>query len=91
MYDDTKRDDTKRNHTKSNEPSSDFLDDLCEYDYDYLGCCASATDCTGLIPAGMVSEDELLSYKDVYSFPPPAMVAEKERYEAETDNQNTIK
>ena len=58
----------------------DFLDDLYSIDDDYLGCCASAHDCTGLIPAGMVSEDELLSYKDVYSFPPPTMVKEKGSY-----------
>lgn len=58
----------------------DFLDDLCTYDDDYLGYCASTNDCTGLIPAGMVTEDELLSYKDVYSFPPPVMVERKEEY-----------
>lgn len=60
--------------------SSDYLDALCTYDDDYLGCCASATDCTGLIPAGMVTEAELLAYKDVYAFPPPVAVTEKDAY-----------
>lgn len=78
MYDDS----------KSKETPSDFLDDLYNLDDDYLGCCASTTDCTGLIPAGMVSETELLSYKDVYSFPPPVMIAEKERYVAEGKSEN---
>ena len=64
---------------KQNMPF-DFLDDLYSIDDDYLGCCASTNDCTGLIPAGMVTEDELLSYKDVYSFPPPTMVKEKKHY-----------
>lgn len=67
--------------------SSDFVDDILD-DYDYLmGCAASARDCTGLIPAGQVTEDELLSYKDVYSFPPPAVVAEKARYDCETNTK----
>lgn len=61
--------------------SSDFLDDLCAYDDDYLGYCASTTDCTGLIPAGMVTEAELLAYKDVYAFPTPVAVKEKGEYQ----------
>lgn len=60
---------------KENELSPDCVDALCTYDDDYLGFCASTTDCTGLIPSGMVSEAELLSYKDVYAFPPAIAVA----------------
>ena len=68
---------------KEDSVSSDFVDDILD-DYDYLmGCSASAHDCTGLIPAGQVTETELLSYKDVYSFPPPTVVAEKAKYELE--------
>lgn len=31
---------------------------------------ASANDCTGLIPSGIQSEEELDSYKDIYKFSP---------------------
>lgn len=69
--------------SKKDPLSSDFVDDILD-NYDYLmGCAASAQDCTGLIPAGQVTEAELLSYKDVYSFPPPAVVAEKARYDCQ--------
>lgn len=61
----------------------DFLDDVCAYDSDYLGHCVSTNDCTGLIPAGMVTEAELLAYKDVYAFPTPMAVAAKDIYELE--------
>lgn len=57
----------------------DFLDDLCTYDDDYLGYCASTNDCTGLIPAGMVTQAELLAYKDVYAFPTPVAVDETKK------------
>lgn len=72
MYDD--------NEQKTKDGSSDFLDELYNLDDDYLGCCASSHDCTGLIPTGMASEADLISYKDVYSFPPAVMVKEKEKY-----------
>ncbi len=63
----------------------DFVDDILD-DYDYLmGGAVSARDCTGLIPAGQTTEAQLLSYKDVYSFPPPTVVAEKMKYDCKTN------
>ena len=41
--------------------------------YDYLSNAASAHDCTGLIPSGLVDEEQLESYEDVYHFQPPKM------------------
>ena len=38
----------------------------------------SSMDCTGLIPAGMVKEDELNAYKELYSFGQPVLPDEKE-------------
>lgn len=61
------------------ELSSDCVDALCAYDDDYLGFCASTTDCTGLIPAGLGSEAELLSYKDVYAFPSAVALANEQK------------
>ena len=37
-------------------------------DYDYLTKSACPTDCTGLIPTGHVSEEQLAAYQDVYHF-----------------------
>ena len=37
-------------------------------DYDYLGNSASATDCTGLIPAGTVDTADLMNYQDLVHF-----------------------
>lgn len=37
-------------------------------EYDYLTKSACPTDCTGLIPTGHVSEDQLAAYQDVYHF-----------------------
>ncbi len=39
-------------------------------EYDYLKP-ASTQDCTGLIPAGPVDEEELEQYGELYSFLPP--------------------
>lgn len=58
---------------KKTKKAYSLLEDASYHDYDYLGNSASAQDCTGLIPSGPVSEEELLSYKDVYDFPPPVM------------------
>lgn len=58
-------------HTSKTEKAYDMLEEHCHHEYDYLGNSASAHDCTGLIPSGMVSEEELLSYQDLYDFPPP--------------------
>ena len=55
-------------HKKHHHP-----EDISEFDYDYLGKSASATDCTGLIPFGPVSKEELTSYQDVYPFEPKAV------------------
>lgn len=43
-----------------------------EYDhyFDIINSC-SANDCTGLIPAGLVSEEELAVYQEIYHFGPP--------------------
>ncbi|SFQ14102.1 hypothetical protein SAMN02910358_00832 [Lachnospiraceae bacterium XBB1006] len=37
-------------------------------DYDYLTKSACPTDCTGLIPTGHVSEEQLAAYQEVYHF-----------------------
>lgn len=37
-------------------------------EYDYLTKSACPTDCTGLIPTGHVSEEQLSAYQDVYHF-----------------------
>ena len=39
-------------------------------EYDYLKP-ASTQDCTGLIPAGPVDEEEMDQYEELYSFLPP--------------------
>lgn len=39
-------------------------------EYDYLKP-ASTQDCTGLIPAGPVDEEEMKQYEELYSFLPP--------------------
>ncbi len=39
-------------------------------DYDYLGKSVSATDCTGIITHGPVTDDALTSYQEVYPFLP---------------------
>lgn len=39
--------------------------------YDYLGQSASATDCTGLITHGPVTDPVLASYQEIYPFLPP--------------------
>lgn len=41
-------------------------------DNDYLSS-ASATDCTGLIPAGITKEEELDYYEELYPFLPKAV------------------
>lgn len=43
---------------------------------DYINT-VSSMDCTGLIPAGMVKEDELNAYKELYSFGQPVLPDEK--------------
>lgn len=41
-------------------------------DEDYLSS-ASATDCTGLIPAGITEEEEIACYEELYPFLPKAV------------------
>lgn len=46
-----------------------------DYEYidnDYLSS-ASATDCTGLIPAGITEEEEIAYYEELYPFLPKAI------------------
>lgn len=47
-------------------------------DYDYLSNAASAMDCTGLIPALPVSQDELDSYEELYHYLPRPAVSKSE-------------
>ena len=46
-------------------------------DFDYLSNAASSQDCTGLIPAGPVDEEELKSYEAVYHYQPPKVGIKK--------------
>ena len=39
--------------------------------YDYLGASCSSTDCTGLIPRGIIDEEELEAYEALYPYRPP--------------------
>ena len=41
-------------------------------EYDYLKP-ASTQDCTGLIPAGPVDEEEMDQYEELYSYLPPVL------------------
>ena len=45
-------------------------------DYDYLKA-SSTQDCTGLIPSGIVYEEELENYEELYPFLPYAVKNEK--------------
>lgn len=40
------------------------------FDYDCCNAC-SAHDCTGLIPAAPLTEEEIDAYKEIYDFEPP--------------------
>lgn len=43
-----------------------------EFDDDFFDCdAASGCDCTGLIPAAAVTQDEFDSYEELYDFLPP--------------------
>lgn len=52
---------------KSGQENRDIIDS-----YDYLGGSASATDCTGLIPAGHANKAERDSYESLCHFLPKA-------------------
>lgn len=59
----------KKNIPAKFSPSNQEIIDSC----DFLSNAASTQDCTGLIPAGPVNEDELESYEDVYHYQPPRL------------------
>lgn len=40
-------------------------------EFDYLSNAASTQDCTGLIPSGPVSTEEVEAYEELYHFLPP--------------------
>lgn len=45
---------------------------------DDFACC-SGTDCTGLIPAGLTSEEEAEAYQELYPYMTPPAVSQKPR------------
>ena len=57
----------KDTHSKSDIPDNQEIIDS----YDFMSNAASTQDCTGLIPAGPVDEEELESYEAVYHYQPP--------------------
>ena len=56
----------KNRPAKSARSNQEIIDS-----YDFAANAASTQDCTGLIPAGPVDEDELESYEAVYHYQPP--------------------
>ena len=46
-------------------------------EYDYMKP-ASAQDCTGLIPAGIVDDNEIENYEALYPFLPSILINEEE-------------
>ena len=57
----------KKNISSKSDFSNQNLIDSC----DFLANAASTQDCTGLIPAGPVNEEQLESYEAVYHYQPP--------------------
>lgn len=57
----------KDTHSKSDGSANREIIDS----YDFMSNAASTQDCTGLIPAGPVDEEELESYEAVYHYQPP--------------------
>ena len=62
----------KDTHLKSDIPDNQEIIDS----YDFMSNAASTQDCTGLIPAGPVDEEELESYEAVYHYQPPKIKTE---------------
>ena len=58
---------SKNSSTKPKTPTNQEVTDS----YDFLSNAASTQDCTGLIPSGPVTEDELESYEALYHYQPP--------------------
>lgn len=42
-------------------------------DYDYLAHARAATEMTGMIPAGVNTEEEAENYDDLFPYPPPVV------------------
>ena len=63
----------KDTHSKSDIPDNQEIIDS----YDFMSNAASTQDCTGLIPAGPVDEEELESYEAVYHYQPPKISKKK--------------
>ena len=63
----------KKNISSKSDFSNRELIDSC----DFLANAASTQDCTGLIPAGPVNEDQLESYDAVYHYQPPEVKKHK--------------
>ena len=59
----------KDTHSKSDSSANQEVIDS----YDFMSNAASSQDCTGLIPAGPVDEEELKSYEAVYHYQPPRL------------------
>lgn len=57
------------------------------YEGDFFSC--SSTDCTGLIPAGIVSEAERESYKELYPSMTPTTVSRGKKTEEQEKGKNT--
>ena len=57
-----------RPYIPNNGISRSVAEPIVPLDYDYLGNSASATDCTGLIPAGTIDEADLMRYQDLVHF-----------------------
>lgn len=45
--------------------------ELSEEHFETMENAASALDCTGLIPSGITSDEEIMSYEELYHFLPP--------------------
>lgn len=47
--------------------------------YDCLSNAASSTDCTGLIPAAPINDEEMESHEDIYHYLPPKVKPEEKK------------
>ena len=55
-----------RRETMKDKTNQEIIDE-----FDYLSNAASSQDCTGLIPSGPTSTEEVESYEEMYHFLPP--------------------
>lgn len=65
----------KKDISPKSIPSDQEIIDSC----DFLSNAASTQDCTGLIPSGVVNEDELEAYEEVYHYQPPRPFGEEKK------------